>query len=74
MSLNCKFIETSAKSRVNVDKAFHELIREIRRYDRKIPGCPTSSSISILGVDYPTKGIAVADRKQATCSSSCSVM
>ena len=30
----CKFIETSAKTLINVDKAFNELVREIRRYDK----------------------------------------
>lgn len=30
-SLYCPFLETSAKSRVNVDNAFFELVREIRR-------------------------------------------
>jgi len=28
----CGFIETSAKSRINVDQAFHDLVREVRRY------------------------------------------
>lgn len=31
---NCKFIETSAKQRINVDEAFTNLVREIRRYNR----------------------------------------
>lgn len=30
----CRFIETSAKARRNVDEAFHELVREIRRYNK----------------------------------------
>lgn len=33
--LGCKFIETSAKSRINVESAFYDLIREIRRYNKK---------------------------------------
>jgi len=32
---NCKFIETSAKQRINVDEAFSTLVREIRRYNRE---------------------------------------
>lgn len=32
----CKFIETSAKSRINVDNAFYDLVREIRRYNREM--------------------------------------
>ncbi|KAG5340068.1 hypothetical protein C0989_002940, partial [Termitomyces sp. Mn162] len=30
----CKFIETSAKQRTNVDEAFSNLVREIRKYNR----------------------------------------
>lgn len=30
----CKFIETSAKSRKNVDQAFYDIVREIRRYNK----------------------------------------
>ena len=30
----CKFIETSAKQRINVDEAFINLVREIRRYNQ----------------------------------------
>ncbi|KAH6909052.1 24 kDa ras-like protein [Coprinopsis sp. MPI-PUGE-AT-0042] len=29
----CKFIETSAKQRINVDEAFSNLVREIRKYN-----------------------------------------
>ncbi|THH19817.1 hypothetical protein EW146_g1423 [Bondarzewia mesenterica] len=31
---NCRFIETSAKQRINVDEAFSNLVREIRRYNK----------------------------------------
>lgn len=31
---NCKFIETSAKSRINVDNSFYDIVREIRKYNR----------------------------------------
>lgn len=30
----CKFIETSAKHRINVEEAFCSLVREIRRYNK----------------------------------------
>ncbi|RIB12382.1 putative small G-protein Ras1 [Gigaspora rosea] len=33
--LNCKFIETSAKHRINVDEAFYNLVREIRKYNKE---------------------------------------
>ncbi len=31
---NCRFLETSAKQRINVDEAFIMLVREIRRYNK----------------------------------------
>lgn len=36
-SFGCKFIETSAKTRTNVDEAFYGLVREIRRYNKVPP-------------------------------------
>ncbi|RIB20014.1 ras-like protein [Gigaspora rosea] len=33
--LNCKFIETSVKKRINVDEAFYNLVREIRKYNKE---------------------------------------
>ncbi len=36
----CQFIETSAKSRINVDNAFYDIVREIRRYNKDMSGYP----------------------------------
>jgi len=33
--LNCKFLEASAKTKLNVHESFHELVREIKEYKRK---------------------------------------
>jgi len=37
-SMGCKFIETSAKTRLNVEAAFYEIVREIRRYNKEMVG------------------------------------
>lgn len=34
----CRFVEASAKQRVNVDEAFYNLVREIRRYNKEQSG------------------------------------
>lgn len=36
-TFGCKFLETSAKARINVDEAFYTLVREIRRYQKDLP-------------------------------------
>ena len=46
---NCKFIETSAKSRINVDEAFYNLVREIRRYNKEQSGS-SSSPTNAMGM------------------------
>jgi len=43
----CKFIETSAKQRINVDEAFTNLVREIRKYNKEQQtGRPAQSGTS----------------------------
>ncbi|KAG5440071.1 hypothetical protein PCK2_000583 [Pneumocystis canis] len=39
----CRFIETSAKQRINVEEAFYSLVREIRRYNKECSGGKTSN-------------------------------
>ncbi|GAA5821241.1 hypothetical protein JCM11251_004527 [Rhodosporidiobolus azoricus] len=43
----CQFIETSAKQRLNVDEAFFNLVREIRKYNKEQaagrPGAPAAA-------------------------------
>ncbi|KAF9774122.1 Ras GTPase ras2 [Fusarium sp. DS 682] len=37
-SFECKFFEADAKSRINVDEAFFDLVRVIRQYHREMAG------------------------------------
>ncbi len=47
---SCRFIETSAKARINVDEAFYNLVREIRRYNKEQAGGSSSPG----GVNGPS--------------------
>ncbi|KAK1767978.1 ras small monomeric GTPase [Phialemonium atrogriseum] len=72
-SFGCKFIETSAKSRINVDKAFYDIVREIRRYNREMQGYSTGSGTSNNG--GPTNKMEVSDNDaDAGCCSKCVIM
>ena len=69
----CKFIETSAKSRINVDNAFYDIVREIRRYNKEMSsytGAPSGGQsqdgIAKMGVDDDT------EKKGGCCG--CTVM
>ena len=42
--MGCKFIETSAKTRTNVENAFYEIVREIRRYNKEMTGGPGATT------------------------------
>ncbi|KAI8062816.1 ras family-domain-containing protein [Gilbertella persicaria] len=35
LEYGCQFVETSAKMRINVDEAFYEVVRDIRRYNKE---------------------------------------
>jgi len=54
--IGCPFVETSAKQRVNVDEAFNDLVREIRRFNKDLnpgpgsaPGLQTSQANDAVG-------------------------
>lgn len=42
-SFGCKFIETSARTRINVDNAFYDIVREIRKYNKDMSSYPGGS-------------------------------
>lgn len=72
-SFGCKFIETSAKSRINVDKAFYDIVREIRRYNREMQGYSTGSGAS--NGPGAVKPMDVSDNDaEAGCCSKCVIM
>ena len=73
-SFNCKFIETSAKSRLNVEKAFYDIVREIRRYNREMQGYSTGSG-SGGGLNGPPKQMDMdGGEQEAGCCSKCVIM
>jgi GTPase KRas len=73
-NFNCKFIETSAKSRINVDKAFYDIVREIRRYDRDMQGLPAHSGGN-GGGNGPANKMEVSDGEtEAGCCGKCVIM
>lgn len=69
----CKFLETSAKSRINVDKAFYDIVREIRRYNREMQGYSQGSGMS--NGPGAVKPMDVSDNDaEAGCCSKCVLM
>lgn len=69
-SFGCKFIETSAKSRINVENSFYDLVREIRKYNREMSGYGGHSSAPGLS----TTKFETDDDVHAGCCSRCTVM
>ncbi|KAF2672301.1 ras protein [Microthyrium microscopicum] len=65
----CKFIETSAKSRKNVEQAFYDIVREIRRYNKEMSypaGGPGAQGMSEKADNHESKGRG--------CGGCCTVM
>ena len=73
-NFGCKFIETSAKSRINVDNAFYDIVREIRRYNKEMssysgaPGSNGQGSNGMKQLDHDDQG----EKKGGCCG--CTVM
>ncbi|KAJ2898303.1 uncharacterized protein MKZ38_004028 [Zalerion maritima] len=72
-SFGCKFIETSAKSRINVDQAFYNIVREIRRYNREMQGYSTGSGTG--SGSGPQKSMEMEGQdNEAGCCGKCIIM
>ena len=70
----CPFLETSAKSRTNVEKAFYDTVREIRRFNREL-GNPAGGTKE-NGAPKSAIGVEDADgeSKRGCCGGKCIVM
>jgi GTPase KRas len=65
----CKFIETSAKSRKNVDQAFYDIVREIRRYNKEMSSYPSGGP-----AQAPKEGFQMDGEKQSKTCGCCVIM
>jgi GTPase KRas protein len=54
-SLGCPFLETSAKARINVEEAFYEVVREIRKWNAQSSGDAGGGSSGATGKDGKAK-------------------
>jgi GTPase KRas protein len=65
----CQFLETSAKTNTNVEQAFFEVVRAIRRYNREMQGGPTpGGGLSHNGVGMGKMDMADEDTQPGCCS------
>ncbi|KAL8995075.1 MAG: hypothetical protein Q9169_005111 [Polycauliona sp. 2 TL-2023] len=71
-SFGCAFIETSAKSRINVENAFYNIVREIRRYNKEMSSYGSGAPATANGTNR------TAPRQDGSsagcCSGRCIVM
>ncbi len=71
----CKFIETSAKSRINVDNAFFDIVREIRRYNKEMSTYPSGAPGGMMAGNGPQNKMDMSDRERDRgCCGGCVVM
>lgn len=68
----CPFIETSAKSRLNVEDAFYETVREIRRYNKEMTATTTGTNKN--GSPIQKMEHDNGQKEDAGCCGGCNVM
>jgi len=76
---SCRFIETSAKAKINVDEAFYNLVREIRRYNKEQAGGATSPGGGVGAQNGNGGGMGGgqmkdSQEKNAGCCGSCVIL
>jgi len=69
----CKFIETSAKSRINVDQAFYDIVREIRRFNKEMSYSSGGGGFGPRGPEGPMDPNET-DGSSRCCGARCVVM
>ncbi|KAI4272843.1 MAG: hypothetical protein LQ337_005032 [Flavoplaca oasis] len=72
-SFGCAFIETSAKSRINVENAFYNIVREIRRYNKEMSSYGSGAPATANGLNNraaPRQDVSSA----GCCGGKCIVM
>lgn len=69
----CPYIETSAKSRINVEAAFFEVVREIRSYDRNLGGISANNGRG-GGANGQDKMEMMDGEPEAGCCSKCVIL
>ena len=72
-SFGCKFIETSAKSRINVDNSFYDIVREIRRYNKEMSSYPSGAPAGLTGPQNKME-MSESDKSRGCCGGKCVVM
>jgi GTPase KRas len=73
-SFGCKFIETSAKSRINVDNAFYNIVREIRRYNKEMSSYTSGNPSTGTNGPMGKMDIDESEKSRGCCGGRCIVM
>lgn len=72
-NLGARFIETSAKSKIRVDEAFHQLVRQIRDYNDRESGIGTGARKEYTNGNRPSQ-MNMDGEKDAGCCGKCIMM